>query len=87
MSYPTAIPRVPGPKERGTDQRLESLAGRNEPAKRAVTREDASGLGLVRLTSSIVSAAPSAAEHNALVADIHALAAVLNLMGAKFTGF
>lgn len=88
MGYPTRSDIKPTPQQREQSNRSQSLTGLQgtDSEKKAVTREDAANLGAVRLLSARVSAAPSAADHNALVDDVRALALVLNAMGAKFTG-
>lgn len=89
MSYPTRNDVKPTPQARARAERVDALAGtRNDtaPDKQAVTRGDMASLGAVRLTSAKVTASPTAADHNALVDDVRAIAAALNAMGAKFTG-
>lgn len=76
-------------KDRALKERAESLTGTRSGVgdeKRAVTQEEAAQLGIVTLRAAYVTAAPTAAQHNALVDDIRAIAATLNAMGAKFTG-
>jgi len=88
MGYPGSSRQRPSGANRATAERLEALVGErrnNTPEQRAVIREDAAGLGTIALKSTTVSAAPTAAEHNALVEDVRALAAVLNAVGAKIT--
>lgn len=88
MGYPTRNDIKPTPQQREQSNRSQSLTGLQgaDSEKKAITREDAANFGAVRLLSARISAAPSAAEHNALVDDVRALALVLNAMGAKFTG-
>lgn len=88
MGYPTRTDVKPTPQQRGQLERAESLTGFGgaSPDKKAVTREDVAALGAVKLKSAHVSAAPTAAEFNALVDDVRAIAALLNTMGATFTG-
>lgn len=73
---------------RATTEKVEALIGErrnNTPEQQAITRKDPASLGTLALTSTLVAAAPTAADHNALVKDVQALAAVLNAMGAKIT--
>lgn len=85
--YPTKPTRQPG-NARALSERVERLTGDRgkDDAGAAVTREVAASLGNITIRSKLVTAAPTAADHNALVADIHAIAAILNAMGAKLTG-
>lgn len=89
MGYPGNRNSNPSPSLQRQGEKLQGLvgdrgAGREE--KLAVTREDAAKLGTLQLLSAnAAGAAPTAAEHNALVTDLRALAAVLNAMGAKIT--
>lgn len=86
--YPDKPTPRTSPKDRNQRQRAEELTGTRAgvPEKKAVTREDAAALGQVELLSAMVTAAPTVAQHNALVADIRQIANALNRMGAKFTG-
>ena len=88
MSYPTRTDVKPTPQQRAQNERAQALTGSggNQPEKKAVTRADVASLGTIKLLSAHVSAAPTAADHNALVDDVRAIAAVLNAMGAKFSG-
>jgi hypothetical protein len=89
MGYPDRKDVKPTPQARARAERVDALAGARTdtaPEKQAVTRGDMAAQGAVRLMSAKVSAPPTAAEHNALVDDVRALAAALNAMGAKFTG-
>lgn len=89
MGYPFRTGTRTTPQQRGQDERSEALTGSRSgaaPEKRAITREESGALGAVRLNSAKVTAPPTADEHNALVDDLRAIAAVLNAMGAKFTG-
>lgn len=88
MGYPIRTTGRASPQQRGQLERAEALTGDRAGAadKKAITREDAATLGIVKLQSALVSAAPTQADFNALVRDVHALAAALNAMGAKFTG-
>lgn len=89
MSYPTRNDIKPTPQQRAQNERAQALTGSsgNLPGKKAVTRDDVASLGSVKLRSAHISAAPTAADHNALVDDVRAIAAALNAMGARFTGF
>ena len=87
MGYPKTGARARG-NAGAQSERIDRLLGQRgtDTSGAAVTFEDAAALGSIALQSAIVSAAPTAAEHNALVADVRALAAILNTMGAKLTG-
>lgn len=90
MGYPVNPRLKPSPRQRGQNERAEALTGSRSdaaPEKKAVTFEAAAEMGQLKLLSSRATAAPTMEQHNALVEDIHALAAVLNRMGAKITGF
>lgn len=87
MPYPTRTGSKQTPKERGIAENLESLAGfQNNGAveRKAVTRQDASSMGVQVLRAARITSAPTADQYNALVDDMHALVAVLTAMGAKF---
>lgn len=89
MSYPTRrSPRLqPGVAVQA--ERVSALLGernRTGEDQAAVTRDAMASLGNIALKAKAVSAAPTAAEFNALLDDVRALAAVLNANGAKFTG-
>lgn len=85
MGYPVNPTIKPKGDVRG--QRVQDLVGdRNNPEGQAVTIAMAAKLGQVAVKAQKVSAAPTAAEFNALVDDIAAIAATLNAMGARFTG-
>lgn len=87
MTYPTRTGQKITPQDNALGERAKSLAGLNgTPEKVAITRGDAASLGAVALKSVKVIAAPTAAQHNALVDDIRAIATALNAMGANFTG-
>lgn len=89
MGYPNQAGGRTSPSRRGQDERAAALVGdrgRGAEDLKALVRGDAAAAGLIALQATTVSAAPTAAEHNALVADIRAVAAVLNRLGAKFTG-
>jgi len=89
MGYPDKRAGNPSPSLRRQGEQLQALvgdrgAGRED--KLAVTRDNAATLGTLQLLSAnAAGATPTAAEHNALVADLRALAAVLNAVGAKIT--
>lgn len=82
--YPSKGSRVPGPVNVRAE-RLDQLAGERGDV-RAVTTDDAAAMGLTALKSALVTAAPTAAQHNALVEDVRMLAAMLNRIGATITG-
>lgn len=87
MPYPIRTGSKLTPKQVGATERAEALTGSRgnvAPEKRAITREDAGAKGTQVLRATHVSAAPTAAQHNALVDDMRALATVLAAMGAKF---
>lgn len=85
MGYPVN-PRIK-PRIDVREQRVQDLVGdRNNPDGQAVTIAMAAALGQVAFKAKKVTAAPTAAEFNALVDDIAAIAATLNAMGARFTG-
>lgn len=72
-------------------ERTEALTGtRNSnpasEAKVAVTKDNAAQMGAIALRSTRVTAAPTMDQHNALVEDLRQIAAVLNAIGAKFSG-
>ncbi len=87
MTYPTE-PRLKVRVKRVNVDKIEALAGERRgdtPEQKAVTQGDAASLGTLVLKSAAVSAAPTAAQYNALVDDLRAIAAVLNAVGAKIT--
>lgn len=89
MGYPDRSQRRPGPAIGAQDERVQGLLGergKDNVGLKALTRADMAALGEVAILSSHVTAAPTMAQHNALVDDVHALAALLNKMGARFTG-
>jgi hypothetical protein len=91
MGYPDRTDAKPSPQQRGKQERAEALTGSRSSAsqeRRAITREDTAAQGIVKLLSSrlLPSASVTVDDHNAVVDDIRAIAAVLNAMGAKFTG-
>lgn len=87
MSYPK-VPSRPRGQAKATGERVQSLVGERpgNPEGKAVTVADLSGQGAIAVLSRAASAAPTQAEYNALVADVHSVMAVLNAMGARFTG-
>lgn len=89
MGYPNKRPGNPSPNLQRQNEKLQSLVGdrgTGREEKLAVTRENAANLGTLQLLSAnAAGATPTAAEHNALVTDVRALAALLNAMGAKIT--
>lgn len=87
MAYPKTGARGRG-NAGAQSERLDRLLGQRGENNdgEAITRGAAASQGFVAIQSKLVSAAPTAAEHNALVADVRALAAILNAMGAKLTG-
>jgi hypothetical protein len=88
MGYPTRTTGKPSPNRAAQSERVDALLGeraRDDPSLRAVIRGDAAAAGTIALQASMVTAAPTAAQYNALVHDIQALASVLNRMGASFT--
>ncbi len=88
MAYPTGKrnPR-PQPNIQAQTEQLQALTGALGEAsgKSAVTKEMLAAFGTVQIRSALTSAAPTQAEHNALVEDVHAIANLLNLLGANFT--
>lgn len=89
MGYPTSTGAKTAPNRAAQDERAAALVGdrgRRAAELRAVTLKDAADAGVIELQARTVTAAPTAAEHNALVADIKAIAAVLTRLGAKFSG-
>lgn len=89
MGYPTNKTGRPGPNIAAQGERLQGLLGERgkDGGLKALTRGDAAAFGAVALKAQLVTAAPTADQHNALVEDIRAIAALLNGLGAKFTGF
>lgn len=89
MGYPTKTGAKAAPNRIAQDERLGALLGdrgKDDPGLKGLTRADAAALGTIALQAKAVTAAPTAAEHNALVADVRAIAAVLVRLGARFTG-
>lgn len=89
MGYPTKGTARPGPNIAAQGERLQGLLGERGKGDgpKAITRGNLADFGDVKLKAAVVTAAPTAAEHNALVEDMRAIAAMLNRMGAKITGF
>lgn len=89
MGYGWAKQGKINPRARVLAERAEALAGNRPqaPDQRAVTVADVAAQGTLKLLSAKASAAPTMEQHNALVEDVHALAAILTRMGAKITGF
>jgi hypothetical protein len=88
MGYPTSSGGKPSPNRAAQGERLDTLLGdrgRADPSLRAVLRKDAAEAGTIALQAALVSAAPTAAQYNALVADMQALAGILNRLGANIT--
>lgn len=84
--YPTT-PKTQRGSSGAQAERMQDLTGdRNNPQGRAVTVGMAQALGAVAIKAKRLSAAPTAADYNALVDDIATIAATLNAMGARFTG-
>ena len=68
-------------------QTLQTMAGERGPEKlKAVRRGDVPRIGAIALTSAHVSSAPTMADHNKVVDDIKALAALIERLGAAFSG-
>lgn len=88
MTYPTTSKPKVNRTAKVDFERLQALAGERKndtPDQQAVTQGDAASQGTIQLTSTILTAAPTMANYNALVADMRALSGVLNAMGAKIT--
>lgn len=89
MGYPNRTGTKAAPNIVAQDEYLGALLGdrgKGDPGLAAVKRGDAAGAGLIALQAKTVTAAPTAAEHNALVNDMRAIAGVLARMGGRFTG-
>ena len=88
MAYPTGK-RAPRPQPNITAQteQVQALTGAlgAKAGKEAVTREMLASFGAVVMQSRSVAAAPTQAEYNALLEDVHAIANLLNQLGASFT--
>jgi hypothetical protein len=66
---------------------LQALAGeRGTPAMKAVRKGDVPRIGAITLTSARVTAAPTMDDHNKVVEDIKTLAALIEKLGAAFSG-
>lgn len=87
MGYPIN-PMRPRGNSANQSERVDVLTGQRgkDDTGAAVKRGDAASLGAITLQSGTVTAAPTAAQHNALVADVRALASILNAMGATING-
>lgn len=89
MGYPTVGRKRASPSLASQEERLGALVGDRGPNaqdRKAVTRDVLAGMGNITLKAVRVTAAPTAAEYNNLLEDVRTVAAVLNAMGAKFTG-
>lgn len=69
-------------------ERLQVLVGeRGTPQATAVRRGDVARIGVIALTAAhAAGATPTAAEFNALVDDVKTLAAIIERIGAAFSG-
>lgn len=88
MGYPESSKRRE-PRSAVQSQQLEALVGergRGGEDRKAATHDELASLGAITIQSVQISAAPTAADYNKIVADITALAAVLNKAGARFNG-
>lgn len=89
MGYPKGN-RTPKPQPNISKQTedVQALTGAlgAKAGKEAVTSGKFASMGVITINSRFVSAAPSQAEYNALVQDVHAIALLLNQLGANFTG-
>lgn len=86
MGYPTGRLR-PDPRVKAQAERTEVLTGTRSgaaPEGKAVTREDAAQRGMVKLTATRATAAPTMDQYNALLSDMQQVALALNAMGAQF---
>lgn len=88
MGYPKSNGARPQPRTSVQGERLDALTGAlgAKAGKEAVTREEFLSLGTTAIKCKYATAAPTMAEYNALVDDVRALAALLNKLGAQFTG-
>lgn len=88
MAYPTrkSTARVQ-PNIAAQTEKIQALTGAlgAQAGKEAVTREMLASFGTVAMRSISAAAAPTQAEYNALVEDVHAIANLLNQLGANFT--
>ncbi len=89
MPYPkrTPIPR-PQPNIAAQAEQVQALTGAlgAGAGKEAITREVCASLGPVTINATFVAGVPTRDEHNALVKDMKAIAALLNALGANFSG-
>lgn len=88
MGYPGKRMPRPQPNISKQTEDVQALTGAlgAKAGKEAVTREEFASMGVITINSRLASAAPTQAEYNALVQDVHALALLLNQLGANFTG-
>jgi hypothetical protein len=88
MGYPDQSRNKPNARLQATLERVQAAIGERRQdgtGKEAVTHDDVAGLGTLVFKSAYVTATPTAAQYNALVDDLRALAAVLNAVGASIT--
>lgn len=88
MGYPVNNKRRE-PRDMVQSQQLQTLVGergRNGDDLKAATHDELASLGAITIQSVAITTAPTAADYNKIVADITALAAVLNKAGARFNG-
>lgn len=93
MGYPNRKIQSPAPNIAAQAEKLQGLiddrgstGGSSRKEQVAVKVGDLSGYGGITLTSAYAAgAAPTAAEHDALVTDVRALAGLLRKMGADIT--
>lgn len=93
MGYPTNKPPLDPPNKKRQAEALQGLVddrgtstGDTRDDQRAVTRGNLAAHGTIALTSAYAAGAnPTAAEHNALVEDVRALAGLLRALGAGIT--
>lgn len=88
MGYPDNSKRRE-PRSAVQAQQLEALIGergRNGEDLKAATHDEFASLGAITIQATQITGAPTASDYNKLVADIAALAAVLNKAGARFNG-
>lgn len=89
MGYPTRTAGQAAPNRVAQDERAAALVGdrgRQAQELKAVLHGDAAAAGLIKLQANFVTGAPTAADYNALLTDLRAVAAVLNRMGANIAG-
>lgn len=88
MGYPkrASAPR-PQPNIRAQTEEVQALTGAlgAQAGKEAITREMFASFGTVAIKSRNAASTPTQTEYNALVEDVHAIANLLNLLGANFT--